>query len=116
MSEFDLYGGEERRKKERRNGIAMAVGLALAACFVLGVILCMGLLVGTVVDQATDANKSLSQGATSIQGIEKTAKDFLDYSKKALAHLQISTDQMAKDLNEIAQKIDNLTSSVTESP
>jgi hypothetical protein len=88
MSDFDM--GDDigmTRKSDKRHDIGLAIGIGLGACFVLGTILCLGLLVRTVVEQASVANDSLSNGIKSLQAMEK------------------QINQMAKDLNSIAQKV-----------
>jgi predicted PurR-regulated permease PerM len=105
---FNVFDDEQARKRDRRNGVAQAVALALAACFVLGVILCLGLLVRTVVNKAETVDGSIASGAKSLNEMEQTAANFNAFSQKAIQKLQISMDQMAKDLDTIAKKISGL--------
>ena len=107
--EFNMFGDAEyteyTRKIDKRNSIGIAVGLGLSACFVLGVILCMGLLVTTVIRQADLANGSLSNATASIHSLSVTASAFADNSEVELHKLQSAIKRMAIDLDVIAKKI-----------
>jgi len=122
MAEFEVFDESQAQRNEARGkcrSIGLAIGIGLGACFVLGTVMILGLLLRTVMEQATTANTSLSDAANSIQKISTTANDFAVDAKDAIRKLQLSIDQMAKDLDKIAKKIDGFPledRSVPESP
>ena len=107
MSDFDVLGVPFVRR-DRRNMTGLVIALGLAGCFVLGVILCFGILVNTVVYQAGVANENLNQGAKSLTEMQLTAKGFVLYSEKIITKLQSLFDSMVKDLDQLVKDLDQL--------
>lgn len=112
MSEFDVFGGdpEAANKRAKCRSIGLAIGLGLAAAFVLGSLMIFGMLLRTVMDQASDATNSLRAATVAIQGIEKTASDFNTYSQKKFDEMQKLVTQMQTDLDTIAKKVKGMPS------